>query len=273
MNDVLSSLVSLREAREAFALATVVETRGSVSAQLGSKAVISSLGKVIAGWVGGGCAQSSVCHMALEALKDGHPRTIDLDLNDEVLGTGMPCGGSMSVFIDPIIPRQRLWILGTGRISEALCDMAACVGLEVLVFADPSYEARFPRASRVIVDDLTYSTLIPAADDFAVVATQHKGDHHSMLHLISSKVGYIGLIASKKRTGLVMEFLRGKGVSDTDLKRVYAPAGIDLGGAAAEEIALSILCEIMLINRKGSGRELRIVNGGAKLPGKLTTSL
>src|SRR5579883_2117552 len=103
MQDVLDLLCRLRDSEEPCVLATVVETRGSVSARTGSKAVIDRRGKVIAGWVGGGCAQATVCHTALECLRDGEPRIVDLDLDDEVLGTGMPCGGVMRVYVEPMM--------------------------------------------------------------------------------------------------------------------------------------------------------------------------
>ena len=108
MQDVLDLLRRLRDSEEPCALATVIETIGSASAQTGSKAVIDRHGKVLAGWVGGGCAQSTVCHTALDCLRDGATRIVDLNLDDEVLGTGMPCGGSMRVYVEPMMPKPKL---------------------------------------------------------------------------------------------------------------------------------------------------------------------
>jgi xanthine dehydrogenase accessory factor len=91
----------------------------------GSKAVIDRQGKVVVGWVDGGYAQSTVCHAALEALREGELRVVDLDLDDEVLGTGMPCGGAMRVYVEPMMPKPKLWILVHGRVAECLCRWGA----------------------------------------------------------------------------------------------------------------------------------------------------
>ena len=123
--DVLEAMLALRQRREPFALATVIETHGSVSAKTGSKAVIGRDGRLVAGWVGGGCAEGTVSHSALDGLETGETAIIDLDLNDEVLGTGMPCGGTMRVFVEPIRPTPRIWILGHGKVAETLCATTA----------------------------------------------------------------------------------------------------------------------------------------------------
>lgn len=229
MQDILDLLRRLRDAEEPCAIATVVETRGSVSARTGSKAVIDRHGKVIAGWVGGGCAQATVCHTALDCLRDGEPRVVDLNLDDEVLGTGMPCGGAMRVYVESMMPKPRLWILGHGRVAECLCQAGAILGFDVVVNDPMAERERYPAASRLIDDDLDYQRLTPGAADYVVVATQHKGDHQSMLRALASPAPYIALIASAKRSGLVLDYLRKEGVAEADFGRVHAPAGLDLG--------------------------------------------
>lgn len=257
MQQALELLVKLRDAEEPHAVATVVETFGSVSAQLGSKAVIDREGKVLDGWVGGGCAQSTVCHTAIEALREGEPRIVDLNMDDEVLGTGMPCGGSMRVYVEPVLPKPKLWLLGHGRVAECLCRMGALVGFNVIV-DDPMAEyARYPDAARLIEDDVYYENLAPGAADYVIVATQHKGDHQSMLRALRSPSPFIALIASRKRSGLVLDYLRKEGVAESEIERVHAPAGIDLGAKMPEEIALSVLSEIVLHRRGGSGKPMR----------------
>lgn len=223
MTDVLDVMRALRDAKQPFAVATVVETSGSVSAKTGAKAVVAQDGRVVTGWVGGGCAESSVCHTALDCMTTGESEIIELELNDEVLGTGMPCGGSMRVYVEPVLPKPTLWILGHGRVAESLCAMGAMMDFEIVV-DDPMVErARYPAASRLLPDDLSYEQLTPGPSDYVVVATQHKGDHQSMDRCLRSPVRYIALIASRKRSRLVVEFLRERGFSEEDLKRVYAP--------------------------------------------------
>ena len=257
MQEILDLLTRLRDSEEPCAIATVVETQGSVSARTGSKAIIDREGKVIAGWVGGGCAQSTVCHAALEALKEGEPRVVDLDLDDEVLGTGMPCGGAMRVYVEPMIPKPKLWLLGHGRVAECLCRMGALVGFDVVVDDPMAEREHYPEAVRLIDDDLEYEKLTPGTADYVIVATQHKGDHQSMLRALRSPAPFIALIASAKRSGLVLDYLRKEGATETELARVHAPAGLDLGAKTPEEIALSVLSEIVMHRRGGSSRAMR----------------
>lgn len=257
MNPIFSLIEELQQRREPFAVATVVETYGSVSAKTGSKAVIDSEGRLLAGWVGGGCAESTACQEAYDAIISGETAIIDLDLDDEVLGTGMPCGGGMRVYIEPVLPSPSIWLMGHGRVAEVICEMGSILGYDVVVNDLGAEPERFPKAQQVIADDLDYAQLQPKPDDYVVIATQAKGDHESMLRALASESQYIALIASRKRSRLVMEFLHREGFSDTDLQRVMAPSGMDLNPRTPEEIALCILSEITLVRRQGSGMRMK----------------
>jgi xanthine dehydrogenase accessory factor len=257
--DIFDVVQDLRASRRPFALATVVETVGSVSAKTSAKAVIDEHGRVVAGWVGGGCAESSTCHAALQCMESGQTALLEVDLNDEVLGAGMPCGGHMRVYVEPVLPRPTLWIMGHGRVAECLCSMGEMLGLDVVVNDALVDRERYPGASRLVTDDLDYSTLVPIADDFVVVATQHKGDHLSIKRALASEAGYIALIASRKRSRLVLDHLRSDGVAGAEVGRVVAPAGLDLGARTPEEIALCVMSEIVLVRRGGSGKRMRDV--------------
>lgn len=251
--DIFDVVSELRASRRPFAVATVVETQGSVSAKTASKAVIDEHGRIVAGWVGGGCAESETCHAALRCIESGETAILEVDMNDEVLGAGMPCGGHMRVYVEPMLPRPTLWLMGHGRVAEVLCSMAELVGIDVVV-NDPLVDRqRYPTASRLITDDLDYSQLSPAPDDFVVIATQHKGDHLSIQRALASGVRYTALIASSKRSRIVFDYLRQDGATEQDLQRVTAPAGIDLGARTPEEIALCVISEIVLVRRGGSG--------------------
>lgn len=251
--DVFEVIRDMQADGRPFAVATVVETAGSVSAKTASRAVIDQQGRVVAGWVGGGCAESTTCHQALVCMESGETAVIDIDLNDEMLGAGMPCGGSMRVYVEPVLPRPALWIMGHGRIAECLCLMGDLLGLQVVV-NDPGVErARYPNAARLITDDLDYDQLQPARGDYVVIATQHKGDHESMRRALASPARYIALIASRKRSRLVLDYLRHEGFAEEQIARVMAPAGLDLGARTPEEIALCVISEIVLVRRGGSG--------------------
>src|SRR4051812_12884130 len=250
-------MVDLRAAKRPFALATVIETHGSVSAKTGAKAVIDQNGRVVTGWVGGGCAESSVCQAALNCLGTGDTTVIELDMNDEVLGTGMPCGGSMRVYVEPFLPPPTLWLLGHGQVVECVCGIGALMGFAVVVDDPLADSEHYPDAVRLLTDDMDYGELAPGPADFVVIATQHKGDHQSMQRALRSGAGHIALIASRKRTRLVLDYLGNEGFDSADLQRVSAPAGFDLGARTPEEIALSVVCELVMQRRGGSGMLMR----------------
>ncbi len=255
--ELLEVVSSLNRERAAYALATVVETQGSASAKPSSKALIDAQGRLLTGWVGGGCAESAVCKAALDCLETGEATIVDIDLSDEVLGAGMPCGGRMRVFVDPVLPRPQLWLMGHARIAEALCTLADLLGFDVIVDDGGATWQRYVAAKRLITDDLDYSQLAPLPNDFVVIASQHKGDHESIERALASEARYIALIASRKRSGLVLRYLREKGVDRDNLARVVAPAGLDLGGRTPEEIALSVVSQMVMVRRGGSGVDKR----------------
>lgn len=257
MNSIFSLIEELQQKRKPFAVATVVETYGSVSAKTGSKAVIDEEGQLLAGWVGGGCAESTACQEAYDAIQSGNSTIIDLDLDDEVLGTGMPCGGGMRVYIEPVLPSPSIWLMGHGRVAEVICEMGSMLGYDVIVNDLGAEPLRFPKAHQVINDDLDYAELAPKRDDYVVIATQAKGDHESMLRALACDAQYIALIASRKRSRLVMDFLQREGFDETDLERVMAPSGMDLNPRTPEEIALCILSEITLVRREGTGMRMK----------------
>ena len=255
--EIFEVIQDLQQSGQPFAIATVVETVGSVSAKTSSKAVIDQQGRVVAGWVGGGCAESGTCEKALECMEKGETAMLDIDLDDEMLGAGMPCGGSMRVYVEPVLPRPGLWIMGHGRVAESLCIFGDLLGLKVIV-NDPGVDwDRYPDASRLITDDMDYEQLQPAAGDYVVIATQHKGDHESMKRALRSEAGYIALVASRKRSRLVLDYLREEGFDEGDIARVMAPCGLDLGARTPEEIALCVMSEIVLLRRGGSGLRMR----------------
>jgi xanthine dehydrogenase accessory factor len=255
--EFLDHLLAIREKNVPYAVATVIDVIGSTSAKAGSKALIDQHGKVVTGWVGGGCAESTACQAALQSIESGLTDIIDIDLDDEILGAGMPCGGHMRVYIEPTIPKPSVWIMGHGEVAEHISHLADMMGLAVIVNDAMAVREKFPDATRLITDDIDYGELKPLADDFVVIATQHKGDHESMSRALNSDAKYIALIASRKRSRLVMDYLRKKKFSEEDIKRVMAPCGLDIGARTPAEIALSVISEIVLVRREASGVRMR----------------
>jgi xanthine dehydrogenase accessory factor len=264
----------LLEAGDRFAVATVIETEGSASARPGAKAIVDAQGRTVFGWVGGGCAETTVRDEALLAMEDLRPRVIRLDLDDEVLGVGMPCGGYMRVYIEPVVPRPKLLVLGHGLIAETLASFGKLLEFHVTVNDPLATADAFPQADVRIVDDPDYAKAECDADTYVVITTQHKSDYEALERVLRQGPAYVGLVASPKRSALLFERLQEDGFRASDLRRVSAPCGLDVGSQSPQEIALSTIAEILQRRRGGgsTGRPLvevkgvRITEQGVEVP-------
>ena len=250
-SDFYSKAAQLSSEGKPFAIATVVRVAGSSSARRGSKAIIDSQGKMVMGWVGGGCAESAVRNVALGCIEQERSELITLDMQDEVLGVGMPCGGMMDIFIEPVLPKPEILVLGHGRIAETLSRLAHLMGFLVVV-NDPMAERQsFPDADRLVTTDFNFSETPIPKNSYVVIATLHKNDHVWLEKALESEAAYIALIASRHRADIVFDYVTSAGVPGEKLERVSAPAGLDLGGVTPEEIALSVMSEIVAVRRGG----------------------
>jgi xanthine dehydrogenase accessory factor len=258
-HDFHSLAQSLSDADKPFCTATVVRSEGSASAPAGAKAIIAESGEVLFGYVGGGCVQAQVISEAAEALKDGKTRMVPLELSDELGATGVPCGGRMEVFVEPHLPKARLLVLGHGRLVEALCDLGARSGFRVTVDDPEGTRALYPAAEAVVTDDPDYEKLAATARTWVVVATHHKSDHLAIRRALDLGAAGISMIASTRRRESVFGLCREMGIKEEALGAIRAPAGLDLGGKAPEEVALSVICEIVAVRNGGSGRPMREV--------------
>jgi xanthine dehydrogenase accessory factor len=250
----------LSSQHQPFALATVVRVEGSSSAKRGSKALIDQHGKIILGWVGGGCAESAVRSEAVKCIQSEKPSLITLDMQDEVLGVGMPCGGMMDVYIEPVVPQPQLVIAGHGRIAETLATLGNLLNFSVTVH-DPSAERdKFPQADQIINKDFDVKEVSFGPRTYVVIATLHKNDHLWLQRALQGEAAYVALIASAHRSRLVLDYLLEEGTPQQVVDRVWAPAGLDLGAANPEEIALSIMSQIVALRRGGSVLSLKQKN-------------
>jgi len=256
--DFYSKAAELAAQGRSFAVATVVRVEGSSSARRGSKAIIDPYGKLLLGWIGGGCAESAVRSEALRSLELGRPVLITLDMTDELLGVGMPCGGRMDIYIEPVMPTPELLIAGHGRIAESLAAFAHMLGFRIAI-NDPGAEAAaFPQAERIIAEDFDLNETPISANTYVVIATQHKNDHRWLQKALEGEAAYVALIASQHRAKLVLDYLAAEGAPAEKLAKIYAPAGFDLGAATPEEIALSIMSQIVALRRGGAGHSLHL---------------
>jgi len=248
-SELYSKAAELASQGKLFAIATVVRVEGSSSARRGSKAIIDSSGRLLLGWIGGGCAESAVRSEALKSIETGLPRMITVDMSDEQLGVGMPCGGTMEIFIEPVLPKPELLIVGHGRIAETLATLGHLMGFAITVNDPVADRAAFPQAEKIADDDFDLTETPIGPKTFVVIATQHKRDHLWLRKALDGNAAYVALIASRHRAALVLDFLRAEGLSEEKIASVHAPAGLNLGAATPEEIALSIISQMVALRR------------------------
>jgi len=252
-----SRAAELAAQRKPFAIATVVRVEGSSSARRGSKAIIDSQGNILTGWVGGGCAESAVRSEALRCMRTEKPELITLDMQDEILGVGMPCGGMMDVYIEPVLPQPELIIAGHGRIAETLARLGQLMNFTVTVHDPSATKENFPEAQRIIKKDFALGEVSFGPATYVVIATLHKNDHLWLQRALEGEAAYVALIASAHRSRLVLDYLLAEGIAAEKVERVWAPAGLDLGAAGPEEIALSIMGQIVALRRGGNAASLK----------------
>jgi xanthine dehydrogenase accessory factor len=240
----ISKLAEAIDQQQAAVLATVIEIKGASPAKVGAQIVLLSDGRTV-GTVGGGKLEASILKDAQEAQSSGQPRLTHYALAEEGQDAiGTLCGGEVRVFIQPYAPAPQLIIVGGGHIGRPLKVMGEAAGFKVIVVD--------VEAGRADVPEL--STLSLTADSYVVlITTDHVSDEAALRYVITSPVRYIGMIGSRHKCQTILDHLRADGHSDDQLARVYAPIGLDLGGATPQEIAIAILAEIIAVRRGGRG--------------------
>jgi len=245
VQDILTLAAGLRERGEPFALATVVRCERPTSAKPGAKALIRPDGRVT-GWVGGACAEPVVAREALAALRDGQPRLVvlvgdggrDPTRTEGIVHFPMTChsGGTLEIYVEPFLPKALLVLVGHGPVIDTLATLGETAG----------------HAVRVLPADavaMALRGLALGATSSVVVATHGDDDETALTAVLASAAGYVSLVASRKRAATIVETLRQRGVAAEQLARLKAPAGLDIGAVTPEEIAVSILAEIIQARR------------------------
>jgi xanthine dehydrogenase accessory factor len=255
--ELLDLASDLARRGEPFVLATVVARKPPISVQVGDTAVVTR--DAFHGWVGGSCTRPTVTAEARKALVDGRPRLVSLDPDPEsqrrpglsVFPMTCHSGGSVEIHIQPVLPAPRLLVYGIAPTARALARLAKAMGYSVWA-VDPTADASaFPDADTVATDPRKLPDEKPSAPVFAVVATQGQWDEDALLAAIAREPDYLGVVASPKRFAEIRALLAGK-APEAVLARVRNPAGLDLGARLPEEIALSILAEIVKEQRAAS---------------------
>jgi xanthine dehydrogenase accessory factor len=241
---------------EAVAMVTVVRAQGSTPQRVGARMLVFEDGRTI-GTIGGGCYEQDACGKARLALQTGRPLLAHYDLNDDFAEEqGLICGGQMDVFIEPVAPTPRVCIVGAGHVGYHTAQLAATVGFRVVVvddrasFADP---ARFPAAERVDVADIPewLRTADLGPRDYLVIVTRgHREDLDALRAALDRETAYLGLIGSRAKIARLYARLGEDGLDAARLTHVHAPIGLDLGAVSPEEIAVSIVAEL-IAHRRG----------------------
>ncbi len=258
--DVLINLISdLRKSNKEFCVATIVRTEAATSAKAGAKAVITREGE-IKGFVGGACVQTALKRTASVVLKEGVPRLIrvkpkievnnNMDLDGvELHGSSCPSGGTVDFFVEPMLLAPHLVVCGASPVTLALAELGACMGYRVTAasLAEDHPVSKRPEQNH---DGFNLTSLKIGPNDFVVVATQGKRDREALTSALLSNADYVAFVGSQKKTTVLKSQLLEQGISEKQLQRLSAPAGLDIHAIEPVEIAVSIIGEIVLHRRQ-----------------------
>jgi xanthine dehydrogenase accessory factor len=247
--------VNSEQRGQSFVVAVVVRFQAPISGKPGDKAIVTADGKIW-GWIGGGCAQPVVVKEALEALTDGKPRLLRISPSSSaengIVNYDMTChsGGTVDIFIEPVLPKTHLVILGRSPIAQTLAKLGKVMNYAVSVVAAEAQRDIFPDADMLQANlDLSQIKITPQT--FIVVSTQGEDDEEALEKAVTAGAQYTALVASRVKSDKLLEYLRGRGIAEEKLRKVRVPAGLDIHAASLEEIAVSILAEIIQV--KGTG--------------------
>jgi xanthine dehydrogenase accessory factor len=253
--ELFNMMDRLKLENEPFAIATVIAVKGSTSAKTGDKAIYDRNGKRVIGYIGGGCVENRVGQTVVESLADNQTRIIDVNLDSDDMELGIPCGGMMTVFVEPQESSPIILIRGMGRVVEVLAEMASLLNFKVLIQTQEDEKDRYKLADQIITDPLDLEDIDHKIDYF-ILATHHRDDHKQALSALEAGINYVAVIASQKKAGLIKDHLKENNVSDELLARFHSPAGLDINAQTAEEIGLSIMFEIVMHRNSGSGEPM-----------------
>ncbi len=259
--DLYEEIVQLRRAGRRGALATIVSVHGSVPSFKTAKMLVRDDGSIV-GTIGGGCVEAEVWQAAREVMEDEKPRTLKFNLNQNPkYDTGLICGGTLDIFIEPVLPPAVLYLFGAGHVAVNVCKVAGNAGFDITVVDDrEAYVSRerFPAAKEVIADefDKVMARLSPGELSYIVILTRgHRDDMRILRWAVQTPAKYIGMIGSKRKTIAIFRELTAEGIRAELFHRVHAPIGLDVGAVTPEEIAVAITAEL-IAHRRHVEREL-----------------
>ena len=273
MKDVLEAALRAEESGAPAALVTVIATEGSTPQKAGAKMVVYPDGRIV-GTIGGGCVEAEMTWRAREAIESRRPQVASYELTPDQAGEdGLVCGGRMQVFIEPIEGTPTLCLFGAGHVAQPLARMAKAAGFRVQVADDRvkfANRERFPDVDLLLVEDFAVAArrMTLGANTYAVVVTRgHKGDGEALRAVVGKGLRFVGLLGSRPKLVHLVSALVESGVPREDLAEIHCPLGIEIGAVSPEEIAVSVLAEMIAVRRAVSPSDIGPMK--MDLPGRL----
>jgi len=253
--DIYEEIVKLRRDGRRGALATIVNVRGSIPSFETAKMLVRDDGS-ITGTIGGGCVEAEVWQAAREVMESEKPRTLTFNLNNNPsYDTGLVCGGTLEVFVEPVLPVSDLYLFGAGHVAQSLYKVARLAGFDVTVIDDRESYAnreRFPEAREIYAEDYdkAMAQLAPSESAFIVIVTRgHRDDMRVLRWAVEQPARYLGMIGSRRKVLGIYKELEKEGIPREKFERVHAPVGLDIGAITPEEIAVAITAEMIAVRR------------------------
>lgn len=262
--DVFEELVRMRRQGRKCVLATIIDVRGSIPSHLNAKMLIRDDGS-FAGTVGGGCVEAEVWEAAREAMESERPRKLSFRLGHDVsYETGLICGGQLDIYVEPIFPQPALLLFGGGHISKSICRIASLAGFATTVIDDRESFAtaeRFPDAEATLSGEYEElcAGLEPGANTYIVIVTRgHRDDMRILRWAAGAGARYVAMVGSKRKVISTVKELEKEGLSRGLFEDLHAPMGLDIGAVTPEEIAVSVVAEMVAARRMPDGEWRRL---------------
>lgn len=258
---IFSELLAAKETGEPIALATIIRARGSVPRHAGSKMLVYEDGR-ISGTVGGGEMEARVVQEAVSALDDGQPRVVPYSLVDPASGDPGVCGGEVEIYIEPYPPITTIFVIGCGHVGQAVVKLAKWLGFRVVANDDREELAtpeQTPDADIYLPGSIeeALSSFKVTSNTYIILVTRNVLlDRQILPHLVDTRAPYIGIIGSRRRWEETKRLLREDGLNEEQIQRFHSPIGLELQAETPEEIALSIMAEIVMFRHGGSGERM-----------------
>jgi len=278
--DIYEEIVKLRREGRRGAVATIVSVRGSIPSFRTAKMLVRDDGSIV-GTIGGGCVEAEVWQVAREVMEEQKPRSLTFNLNNNPkYDTGLVCGGTLEIFVEPVLPPALLYIFGAGHVAYSLYQIAQIAGFDITVIDDRESYAnteRFPTARQVLADDFERACAQLEITDSAyivIVTRGHRDDMRVLRWAVNTPARYIGMIGSKRKVITTYKELEKEGISLAKFENVHAPIGLEIGAITPEEIAVSIVAEMIALRRgtlpETQGKAYRVMITGEEAEAEKT---